>query len=577
MERRPEYMNVVSICTFLIALAFPAKVLSEQPVKVFILAGQSNMEGQGEMTSGAQGNLTYLVQNDPDGTFEHLVDNGGNWVVRDDVWFWYKRGGTTIVKGGLSAGQGVNDHCIGPELQFGHLMGDAFDNQVLLIKTAWGGKSLAVDFRPPSSGGTVGPFYTEMLDIVADVLANLSTHFNTYNGQGYEIVGFGWHQGWNDRVNQTFNDEYEFNMANFIRDVRNDLGIPNLPFVIATTGMSGWEETHPRALSLMEAQLAMADFDKYPEFEGNVAVVETRDYYRPASESPSSQGYHWNRNAETYFLIGNGMGEEMDRLLARKDIRVLDFNRDGNVNFADFCSFIAYLDANDPMADIAPLPFGDDRVDITDVAAFIEYWLSDVLISFHWRLDEAEGDVAADGAGDKDGLLHGDPNWLTAGGSVGGALELDGIDDYVSTDYILDPVEGPFSIYAWVKGGGPGQVVISQANGTGIGWSWLCADSAGKLMTDLRPKAGRLFFPPLVSDFAIPDDAWCRIGLVWDGTQRYLYADGTQIAKDSEPQPQLSNATGGLYFGASNTLAPETHWLGLIDDIRIYETVVVLP
>lgn len=576
MERRPGYINTAFICTFLIALAFPAKSFSV-PLKVFILAGQSNMEGQGEMTSGEQGNLTYLVQNDPDGTFEHLVDNGGAWVVRDDVWIYYKRGGTTEVTGGLSAGQGVNDHCIGPELQFGHLMGDAFDNQVLLIKTAWGGKSLAVDFRPPSSGGTVGPYYTEMLDIVADVLANLSTHFPTYEGQGYEIVGFGWHQGWNDRVNQTFNDEYEFNMANFIRDVRNDLDIPNLPFVIATTGMSGWEEDHPRALSLMEAQLAMADANTYPEFEGNVAVVETRGYYRPASESPADQGYHWNRNAETYFLIGNGMGEEMDRLLARKDVRILDFDSDGNVNFADFCTFVAYLDANDPLADIAPMPFGDDRVDIMDVAAFVEHWLADVLAFAHWKLDEVEGDVAIDEVGDANGLLHGDPNWVATGGRLGGALELDGIDDYVGTDYVLDPSAGPFSVYAWVKGGGPGQVVISQTNGTGRGWSWLCADSAGNLMTDLRSPSGRVYLSPLVSDMAITDGDWRRIGLVWDGTYRYLYVDGSEVKKDSEPQPQLSDATGGLYFGAAKTLAPETHWVGLLDDIRIYDQAVALP
>ena len=161
MERKSQYMNIAGICTVLvaiaIAIAFPTEVLSQQPVKVFILAGQSNMEGQGEMTSGAQGNLTYLVQNDTEGTFGHLVDAGGDWVVRDDVWIWYKRGGSTVVEGGLSAGYGVNDHCIGPELQFGHVMGDSFDSQVLLIKTAWGGKSLAVDFRPPSSGYDTPP------------------------------------------------------------------------------------------------------------------------------------------------------------------------------------------------------------------------------------------------------------------------------------------------------------------------------------------------------------------------------------------------------------------------------------
>ncbi|NNM31129.1 MAG: hypothetical protein HKO57_16545, partial [Akkermansiaceae bacterium] len=137
---------------------------------------------------------------------------------------------------------------------------------------------------------------------------NLGTYFPGYQGQGYEIAGIGWHQGWNDRVNQAHNDEYEVNMANFIRDIRVDLGIADLPFVIATTGMTGWTETHPRALSLMNAQLAVA---QYPEFQGNVFTVETRGFYRPVEESPANQGYHWNRNAATYLDIGVAMGEAM--------------------------------------------------------------------------------------------------------------------------------------------------------------------------------------------------------------------------------------------------------------------------
>ena len=86
-------------------------------------------------------------------------------------------------------------------------------------------------------------------------------------------------------------------MIQFIKDVRRDLKEPVLPFVIAETGMSGPEEKHPRALSLMAAQKAVADL---PEFKGNVAFVSTRNFYRPANESPSSQAYHWNNNAETY-------------------------------------------------------------------------------------------------------------------------------------------------------------------------------------------------------------------------------------------------------------------------------------
>jgi alpha-galactosidase len=94
---------------------------------------------------------------------------------------------------------------------------------------------------------------------VKEVLANLQTLFPDYDGRGYELAGFGWHQGWNDRINQAFNDEYEKNLANFIRDVRKDLGVPKLPFVIAETGMSGRGESHPRALSLTRL-LHLRDF-----------------------------------------------------------------------------------------------------------------------------------------------------------------------------------------------------------------------------------------------------------------------------------------------------------------------------
>jgi len=295
--------------------ADPSKPLpqaGQSPLKVFILAGQSNMEGQGIIKldpkrNEGKGSLEYLVKNPATAErYRHLVDKTGQWLVRDDVWIW-----CLGRKGGLTVGYGAKENLIGPELEFGHVLGDYYENQVLLIKIAWGGKSLAKDFRPPSSGGAVGPYYTDVLKLTREVLANLKTYFPGYDGRGYELAGFGWHQGWNDRVNQAFNDEYEKNLANFIRDIRQDLGVKNLPFVIAETGMSGREETHPRALSLMRAQAAVA---QYPEFKGNVAFVGTRDFWRPGEISPSNQAYHWNNSAEIYSLIGRGMGEAMIQL-----------------------------------------------------------------------------------------------------------------------------------------------------------------------------------------------------------------------------------------------------------------------
>jgi len=307
---------LVAFVVLTLVRAVGAGQAGKSPVKVFILAGQSNMEGQGKIKmdvrrNEGKGTLEYLVKAPASAKrYKHLVDKDGRWVVRDDVWIWYLGR-----KGGLTVGYGAKEDKIGPELQFGHVMGDYFDNQVLLIKIAWGGKSLAKDFRPPGSGGEVGPYYTEMLKHIKDVLANLKKHFGDYDGRGYELAGFGWHQGWNDRVNQGFNDEYENNLANFIRDIRKALGAKNLPFVVAETGMSGHEEKHPRALSLMRAQAAVP---KYDEFKRNTAFVGTKDYYRPKEVSPSGQAYHWNLNAETYFLIGNGMGEAMKKLCEKQ-------------------------------------------------------------------------------------------------------------------------------------------------------------------------------------------------------------------------------------------------------------------
>jgi alpha-galactosidase len=296
---------------FALALTFAlaSPMWAADTVQVFILAGQSNMQGHGkipaeEKANGGQGSLEWLAKNEKSAAkYKHLLAADGSWKERDDVQIWYLER-----HGNLAPGYGHREGFIGPELGFGHVVGEATEAPVLLIKLAWGGKSLGKDFRPPSSGGEVGPYYQEIVTQVPQVLADAKTLFPQYADCKFQLAGFAWHQGWNDRVNQAFNDEYEKNMANFIRDIRKDLKAEKLPFVIAETGMSGHEEMHPRALSLMKAQAAVA---KHEEFQGNVAFVGTRDFYRPKEVSPSGQAYHWNNNAETYYLIGEGMGKAM--------------------------------------------------------------------------------------------------------------------------------------------------------------------------------------------------------------------------------------------------------------------------
>jgi Carbohydrate esterase, sialic acid-specific acetylesterase len=291
------------------------------PLKVFILAGQSNMQGQavvdlsGKDYNDGKGTLVALC-NEPTKApiYKHLRNASGQWATRDDVWVRYQRGEGDLKTGPLGLGFSAynDDHHFGAELQFGHVMGDGIKDQVLIIKTAWGGKSLDVDFRPPSSGGQLGPYYTKMISEITSALKNIKTDFPEYNGRGYELAGFVWWQGWNDFCEAKMVPPYESNMVNLIHDLRKDLKAPKLPVVIADlTGgwMKGDKDIPQAALDIKKAQ---KDAATRPEFKGNVSLVETSDFVRKAADSPHpGHVHHEFGNAETYYLIGDAMGNSM--------------------------------------------------------------------------------------------------------------------------------------------------------------------------------------------------------------------------------------------------------------------------
>jgi hypothetical protein len=293
-----------------------------KPVKVFILAGQSNMEGQavvdlaGKDYNDGKGTLVeVLKQPSLAAKFAHLRDSEGKWRIRNDVWVRYQRERGPLLAGPLALGFSVygDAHHFGPELQFGHVLGDHFENQVLLIKTAWGGKSLYKDFRPPSSGGEVGPYYTKMLAEIREAISNLPTDFPEYKDRGYELAGLVWYQGWNDGVDpKNAVPEYEQNLVNLIKDVRKDLSAPNLPVVVGElTGP--WVEAPGAWNILRKAEAAAA---ARPEFADNVLFVETHDFVRKPDESPNpGHGHHEFGNAETYLLVGDALGQGMRKLL----------------------------------------------------------------------------------------------------------------------------------------------------------------------------------------------------------------------------------------------------------------------
>lgn len=360
-------------------------ITSNGKLKIFILAGQSNMEGFGKVDRGGDpdranivcplkpdgtrsgpanilggmGSLRAMVNADPE-KYSYLVDSTktisytvkedipgctkadsktyASWATRDDVYVssldsrplndnTVKRAGNLSVGFGEGNQMGNGEGYIGPEFGFGHVVGKGLDDKVLLIKTSWGGKSLAVDFRPPSSVGLgvgspasttkldqTGAYYIEMVRKVRLVLSDIKKYYPEYDGKGYEVVGFGWHQGWNDRIDSSYVAQYEVNLANLIRDLRKDLNLPNMLVVIGNTGLA-WAGRDKNSLDLINAQAGVADPIKYPKFAGNVTTVDTRPFHYPDTSPEVGFVHHWNYNGQSYFKVGESMGTAMLKLI----------------------------------------------------------------------------------------------------------------------------------------------------------------------------------------------------------------------------------------------------------------------
>lgn len=308
----------------LLTLTLPTVPLLAKPVKVFILAGQSNMEGHARIET------SDYIGDDPATAplLKMMRGAGGKPAVCEGAWISYLTGadeGNFELTGKLTAGFGSlwgqdrnkPGNKIGPEFTFGLTMDAALMEPVLIVKTAWGGKSLHTDFRPPSAGPyelndyqrklyygpkahgvpddmekwlsqkkqDTGHYYRLMVEHVKRVLADPKRVVPGYDSaQGYELSGFVWLQGWNDMVDgHVYSahgkpgrfDVYSELLAHFIRDVRRDLGAPQMPFVIGVMGVGG---ATPGAETL-EFRKAMAAPAALPEFKGNVIAVETAPFW----------------------------------------------------------------------------------------------------------------------------------------------------------------------------------------------------------------------------------------------------------------------------------------------------------
>ncbi len=330
--------------------------LYAEPVNVFILAGQSNMQGSGKIST-----LPHMAMDHETKTLHDLIYNEGNYYSNPKVRIAAiseSRGQKRELKSGpLSIGYGVNlrsvDTC-GPELAFGITMFESLKAPILIIKTAWGGKSLYNDFRPPSSGPfshvnkknltSTGHYYREMISFVNEVIDNLADYHPDYDEKsGYKLGGFAWFQGWNDMVDSTVYpnrnqvggyDRYTENLGHFIRDVRKEFKSPDLPFAIGIMGVGGptkyYKKDQLRYKNIHQYfRDAMAATAFEPEFKNKVHAVFTEKFWpikisdisKKKKESLSKEeksllqigksnaAYHYMGSLKCFSQIGQALAE----------------------------------------------------------------------------------------------------------------------------------------------------------------------------------------------------------------------------------------------------------------------------
>ena len=304
------------------------------PFKITYFTGKANGLGWTARLD-VPGSLKTLVKFD--GKYPYLMNDKGQWTARDDV---YYRG---VVTATGSRWMGVAGGRIGPELGFGHSVGEAIDEPVLVLKTSQGNRSLGWDFLPPGSkqheyDGKIyagykesplswdkgsepepinwyaGKQYDECFKAAHEVLDNFDEQFPHWKGRGYEIAGFAWWQGDKDRYNLAHAKKYEENLVHLIKTLRREFKAPKAKFVVATLGQTAKDSADVNEKLILDAQLAVdGAAGKYPDFKWNVGTVFTH----PLSQGGASNS-HYNGNAQTYMDVGLAMGETMVRLLQGK-------------------------------------------------------------------------------------------------------------------------------------------------------------------------------------------------------------------------------------------------------------------
>jgi len=490
--------TVVMACGAVLAWSAPLAMGAPKPVKVYLMAGQSNMVGPGSNK--------YVAQNHPE-----LM------TPRQDVWCV----SAGKVSGPLKPGYGYGEGSFGLELTMGHMLGDAVDNPIVLFKTSTGGTTLHKDWRPPSAvkraGGAVGPLYTRMIRRFHNMLANRDEALPHLKGRPIELAGFVWFQGENDCCakddsGKGFWTYYEENLKDLLADVRRELGVPKLPVLIVQINDSCWDGLPNRGGTLLRPmQQRVAESDPLATW------IKTCDL---------NSGYHYD--SPSHIIIGRRAGKALMPFIKKPVPQ----------NWSDTVAAGKRFFAQFPAAG-SP-----------DTSSCGKGLLG------YWRFEEGKGAKTADGSGNGiEGELKGQPVWVK--GRLGGAVKLTGeqliefarFKETLNKDRRIENL----SVAYWLRSNRYGSAYVGKSEGnpnygqnrhnwyfntwgTRGGWNVGCHDNGGGAYgmacfdLSLNGIHGRGTQAIVVGD----GFEWHHIAMIYDGSRKTMdmYVDSATVNKD---------------------------------------------
>ena len=503
--------KTLTVAAALCLAASAAIAADAKPIKVYLMAGQSNMEGH----NGFGVNL-----------LDQFPDLKGIEKPRDDVWcVWPGK-----ISGPLEprfGGAPNAENMFGPELVMGKILGDAVDQPIVMFKSAVGGTQLHTRWRPPSAvkraGGEVGDLYKDMMRQFHRFLADPKVAYPPYQGQGFEVAGFVWFQGENDTLAQTdpndpktgFWNYYEQNLRDLIHDVRADLAVPELPVLIYQIGPAPvWNRKHG-------GDIVRAAQKKVAEQDGHAAWVSTMDLNPLA---------HYD--SVSMIKIGERGGK------ALLPFALAPVKQDNAATIKASAKYAARPAPVDPPGDLASLRKG--------------------LVGY-WSLDDGQGSTVKDSAGKADGEIVGGGRWMP--GVRGKCLQLCG-GQYVKAPAYKDVLGASgnienLTVSYWYRANyyGSGRVGKStgkQVERTPDNWYYSTTANTGGWDVTCMGNKGGVFFTAMfgggpkgfkfnggAGDIISDGFDWHHVAAIYDGSRKAF-----EIYIDGQPAPRGGKTRG---------------------------------